>query len=60
MDVAASLAGVLGQPFKIETVVLVSEEAGLAVISTLDQMERNARQGKARTARHGDGPLENE
>jgi hypothetical protein len=53
MDVAASLAGVLGQPFKIETVVLVSEEAGLAVISTLDQMERNARQGKARTARHG-------
>ena len=43
MDAATGLAGVFGQPFKIEAVVLVSEEASLAVVSALDQVERNPR-----------------
>ena len=53
MDAAAGLAGMLGQPVEVEAVVLVGEEAGLAVVAALDQMEGNARQGKARTTRHG-------
>jgi hypothetical protein len=59
MDAATNLASVLGQPFKIEAVILVREEASLAVVSALDQVEGNARQSKARAARYGDGPSEN-
>lgn len=60
MDAATCLGGMLRQPFKIDAVILVREEAGLPVIAALNQMLGNARQRKARTARHSDGPLEKE
>lgn len=53
VDAATGLASVFGQPFKIQAVIRVREEASLAVVSGLDQMERNAQQSKARAARHG-------
>jgi len=53
MDAATGLASVFGQPLKIEAKVLVREEASLAVVPALDQVEGNSGQSKARTARHG-------
>lgn len=53
MDAATGPASAFSQPFEVAAVVLVSEETGLAVVAALYQMKGNARQGKARTARHG-------
>ncbi|MGD9788974.1 MAG: hypothetical protein AB7U30_13655 [Sulfuricellaceae bacterium] len=47
---AASLARMLGQPVQIEAVIFIGEEAGLAVVAALDQMQRDAGQGQAGTA----------
>ena len=53
MNAATCLAGILGQPVEIKTVILVGEKAGLAVVATLNQVQRGVWQRKAWAARHG-------
>jgi len=52
MDSAACLAGILGQPIEVATIILIGKEAGLAVVAALDEMDRNIWQGDAGAARH--------
>lgn len=47
MNAATGLAGVLSQPVEIETIILVGDKAGLAVITTLNQVQRSVWQRKA-------------
>jgi hypothetical protein len=53
MNAAAGLASILGHPLQIEVVILFSKETSLAVIPTLDQVQRNTRQDQAGAAWHG-------
>lgn len=50
MDAATGLGSVFGQPVKVVPVVLVGEKTRLAVITALNQVKGNARQGKTRGA----------
>ena len=52
MDRTAEIRSQLGQVVEIERVVLVGEEAGLAVVAALDQMQRYAGERDAGAARH--------
>jgi len=52
MNPAGGFRGVFGQPVEINAIVFVNEETGLPVVATLDQMERDIGQYKARTTRH--------
>ena len=50
MDAATGLGGVFGEPVEIKAIVLVAEEARLAIVAALDEMEGNTRQGQASAA----------
>ena len=52
MNAAARLARVLGQPVQVDAVIVLGKETGLAVVAALDQVQRDARKGKAGAARH--------
>ena len=43
MNPATGLAGVLAQPVQINRVIPVGEEAGLAIVPALDNVQRNIR-----------------
>jgi hypothetical protein len=54
---ATRLARASVQPVETGAVILVREEARLPIVTALDQVERDIRQRKTRTAGHGDGPF---
>ena len=52
VNTAISLAGGISQTIKVEAVIVVAKETGLAVIATLDQVQRNAGKRQTGTAWH--------
>ncbi len=52
VDRAAELRCILGQTLQVKYVVFVGEEAGVAVVTALDQVQRNTGKRNARAAGH--------
>jgi hypothetical protein len=53
VDVAPRLSSVIQQPIKVEAVILIGEETGLVIITTLNQVQRDIGQGPGWAAKHG-------
>ncbi len=53
MDAATCLARIFLQPFEVEAVVFFGVKTDLAVVATLDDVERDAGEKQAGSAGHG-------